>query len=148
MRCGSEITCRRCGAAKQRAEFAIRSDGNPHSWCRPCKRGYDRAVSAEKRGTGSDKSPAPKRHNVVRPGANLAAAQQRSETVRQKTAPVAKRAAAAVLVRPYRTCQWLEGVARLRQFCGAAAVPGHSWCGAHCQRAYKPREHDAAGGAP
>lgn len=41
---------------------------------------------------------------------------------------------------PYRTCQYLNGEAKLRAFCGAATVPGHSWCEAHCLRVYQPRD--------
>lgn len=32
---------------------------------------------------------------------------------------------------PFRTCQYLHGEAKLRNFCGAPTVLGHSWCEAH-----------------
>lgn len=54
-------------------------------------------------------------------------------------APIAKKAS------PFRTCQYLHGEAKLRNFCGAPAAPGHSWCEAHyiaCHQ--KPQQPSAA----
>jgi hypothetical protein len=42
---------------------------------------------------------------------------------------------------PFRTCQYLHGEPKLRQFCGAPSVAGHSWCETHyiaCHEQRKP----------
>ena len=55
-------------------------------------------------------------------------------------APIAKKAS------PFKTCQYLHGEAKLRNFCGAPTVPGHSWCEAHyiaCHAKPEPAERPA-----
>lgn len=36
-----------------------------------------------------------------------------------------------------RTCQWIHTSARPWLFCGAASVPGHSWCDEHYARVFR-----------
>lgn len=53
-------------------------------------------------------------------------------------APIAKMAS------PFRTCQYLHGEAKLRNFCGAPTVPGHSWCEAHYIACHEKKPAPAA----
>ena len=39
---------------------------------------------------------------------------------------------------PGDACQWIEGAARGRDFCGARAVNGYSWCPDHFKRVFLP----------
>jgi len=48
-RSGNNLQCTKCGEVKIRTDFALRINGRPHSWCRECKRGYDREASIAKR---------------------------------------------------------------------------------------------------
>lgn len=36
----------------------------------------------------------------------------------------------------YRTCQWLEGEAKERNFCGELVIEGKSWCPEHYKRVF------------
>jgi len=47
---------------------------------------------------------------------------------------------------PFRTCQYLHGEAKLRNFCGAPTVAGHSYCAPHyiaCHQKLEPVEQPA-----
>lgn len=37
-----------------------------------------------------------------------------------------------------KTCQWIDGDARERAFCGAPVQPGSSYCAAHHARCWRP----------
>ena len=41
-------------------------------------------------------------------------------------------------------CQWIEGAARGRNFCGARTIAGHSWCPDHFKRVFLPPKNRRA----
>lgn len=45
----TRLLCTRCGHRKPPPFFALRSSGRPYSWCRQCKREYDRLAAQRKR---------------------------------------------------------------------------------------------------
>ena len=45
---------------------------------------------------------------------------------------------------PVTSCQWIEGEARARDFCGDRTLPGKSYCQPHYARAYLPPKVKAA----
>ena len=43
------IRCSKCRCNEPAVQFATRTNGRPMSWCRACKRAWDRVAIAQKR---------------------------------------------------------------------------------------------------
>lgn len=48
MTTAGKLLCTRCGYRKPVPFFALRPSGRPYSWCRQCKREYDRQAARAK----------------------------------------------------------------------------------------------------